>query len=119
MDYSQSAIPKGQTRAEAKRLRDRLKARIDRLENAKVRKRSEGRCEVVVIGEGRCHRRATEVHHLISGNGKRAVGPSLLMEHKQHVCAGIGGCHPKITEHKLKLIQFDSLPMWNDRYLRA
>lgn len=118
-----------QSRAEAKRLRDNLRKRIDRLESAKVKVRSQGWCEVQSHDgwDGKqyrhmhyCRERATQVHHMIGGHGKRAHGPSLLAEHKQHVC---DRCHLFITGDiggkKLKLIQFGDLPMWNDRYLRV
>lgn len=72
-------------------------AEIDRKENAKVKQRSGGRCEVRIdlTLEGytepwaidrRCVRRASQTHHLISGIGRRNIGKSILAEHKLHVC---------------------------------
>lgn len=119
IDYNALPLSKGKTRAEAKKLRDSLRKRIDRLESAKVRVRSGGRCEVRLIDGGRCGFGASEVHHMIGG-GQRAKGPSLLADHKQHVCAS---CHLWITGDiggkKLKLIQFGDLPRWDDRYWRC
>ena len=96
----------------------------DRRENAKVRIRSEGRCEVVeevqrfgcVWGDRRCSRDGVHVHHMISGRGKRAIGQSLLAEHKQHTCAQH---HEDITEHRLERIATEGqLPLWTDQYRR-
>lgn len=120
IDYRQSALPKGTTRAEAKQLRDSLRKRIERIECEKVKSRSKGRCEVRLKDGDRCMRTATQIHHLIYGRGKRGVGPSLLSEHQQHVCQI---CHLWITGDiggkKLKLIQFGDLPRFNDRYIRV
>lgn len=82
----------------------------DRTENAKVKKRSGGRCEVALpmfifhdtnvatLTLTRCERRAAHVHHLISGIGRRNRGVSILAEHKLHVCAK---CHREIHGHVL------------------
>ena len=103
--------PKG-TAAAARAKRRTAQARLEREENAKVKARSEGRCEVFVVGkrgwkvqvieyletgrrpDGRCPLRATQVHHMISGRGRRGVGLSLFAEAKQHVCSS---CHQDIT----------------------
>ena len=104
---------------------DRRAARAakDRKENDKVKARSEGQCEIVnnlacwTKLFARCWRRAIQVHHMISGRGKRAIGPSLLAEHKQHVCAQ---CHQDITEYRLQRIATDGqLPRWTDQYRRV
>ena len=58
----------------------------ERLENATVRQRSGGRCEVV-LGERRCRKRGREIHHLVGGNGRRGRGKSVLATHKIHACA--------------------------------
>lgn len=76
----------------------------DRRENAKMKKRSGGRCEVVVISATyrqpwRCPRRAFHPHHLISGIGRRNVGKSIKSEHKLHVCEA---CHDEIHGRVLK-----------------
>lgn len=69
---------------ERQQRRARQEAR-ERTENAKVRKRSGGRCEVV-LGEKRCRKRGREIHHLLGGNGQRGRGESVLATHKVHAC---------------------------------
>ena len=103
--------------------RQATRATKDRKENDKVKARSEGQCEVVdnlacwTKLFARCWRRATQVHHMISGRGKRAIGASLLAEHKQHIC---NSCHADITERRLKRIATDGqLPRWTDQYRRV
>lgn len=96
---------------------------LDRRESAKVRRRSEGRCEVVVFSENpcapdlRCRRLATQVHHMIGGRGKRGIGLSALAEHKQHVC---DTCHRHITGDvggkTLKRLG-GRIPLWTDLYV--
>ena len=102
-------------------------AAIDRRESAKVRKRSEGRCEVRErlvellerISTFRCAKRAEHVMHLIGGNGKRGRGISALAEHKLHGCADhhreIDG---DIGGKKLKRIG-GLVPLWTDVYERV
>ena len=83
-------------------------AQIDREENAKVKQRSGGRCEIVEVAanaigrklEIRCPRRASHVHHLISGIGRRNQGRSILAAHKLHVC-DLG--HEEIHGHVLQV----------------
>ncbi len=100
---------------------------LDRAESLKVQERSYGRCEVVVVYSApsgtvltqiRCTRRATQVHHMIGGRGKRGVGISALSEHKQHVC---DRCHLDITGDiggkKLQRIG-EPVPAWTDTYRR-
>lgn len=79
---------------------ERRKAResVDELESRKVKARSGGACEIVVIGEPRCRRRAIHVHHLLSGIGVRGRGMSALAKNKVHVC---GACHRAIHAHVL------------------
>lgn len=84
-------------------------AKLDREENAKVKARSKGQCEVrfqhrhVVDGkvwaERRCALRASQVHHLISGIGRRNVGASIKAGAKLHLC---DRCHAEIHGHVLK-----------------
>lgn len=84
----------------------------DRAENAKVKARSGGWCEVsgYHFGDGpihvapngfhwRCRRRGAHIHHLISGMGRRNVGKSIKAEHKLHVCELH---HEEIHGHVLK-----------------
>jgi len=77
-------------------------AKKDREERAKVRARSGGRCEVLVLIRGRvfdvCQRRATENHHLLSGIGRRNRGRSILAAHRLDVCKD---CHTEITRKVL------------------
>ena len=58
---------------------------LERKENATVRQRSDGRCEVV-LGEQRCRKRGREIHHLLGGHGRRGCGESVLATHKVHAC---------------------------------
>jgi hypothetical protein len=105
-------------------------AALDTRESAKVRKRSGGQCEVREVLElggwlgpagmpVRCQRAATQVHHMIGGNGKRGRGISALAIHKQHMC---DACHLWITGDlggkKLKRIGGD-VPLWTDTYQRV
>ena len=128
IDYNALALPKGQTKADAKATRDKLRQKIDRAENAKVKARSGGRCEVMVVSEkatvgpwtfgggGMCQRRSVPgVHHMIGGWGKRARGKSLLADHKQDVCQQ---CHDLITSHRLRRVGGDE-PRWSDCYVRV
>ena len=57
----------------------------ERLENAAVKERSGGRCEVV-LGETRCRKAGREVHHLLGGYGRRGRGDSVLAAYKVHTC---------------------------------
>lgn len=112
---------KPRPRALDKQDRDAKRAALDEHENKEVRIRSEGRCEVIVDGgrlaEKRCRRRAFHIHHMVSGWGRRARGPSLLAQHKQHVCAQ---CHDLITRHLLARIFSESmLGYWTDHYRRV
>jgi len=97
------------TASEAQRQRARAWKRRDAQESDKVRVRSGGRCEMPIhvkdlkppIREhvrhevllacldntvARCTERATEVHHLIGGIGRRGRGDSALAKHKVHLC---------------------------------
>lgn len=53
----------------------------ERRENTAVRKRSGGRCEVV-LGGTRCRKPGREVHHLLGGHGRRGRGVSVRATHK-------------------------------------
>lgn len=103
----------------AKRTAERVKS--DKDENADVKARSGGRCEIKWFGKKakrvqRCKRPSVPgVHHMIGGWGKRARGPSLLAKHKQDVCAE---CHGLITSHVLRRIGGD-VPLWTDEYERV
>ena len=106
---------------------------LDKLENKEVVKRSESRCEVTLheltfpatksqpamMVMMRCTRRATQVHHMIGGRGKRGKGISAFREHKQHVCYR---CHQDITGDvggKRLLREGGSVPLWTDHYRRV
>ena len=115
VDYSQSALPKGPTRAAMKAARDALREKMDRSESVKVKARSGGWCEVYVSAIGRCHRRAVDVHHMFGGRGVRAHGESALAVYKQHVCLEH---HRMITSHRLVRIG-GVVPHWQDRYRKA
>jgi len=118
MDYTESQIPKVNKHVQTKAMRDALRKRIDRLENAKVKERSEGQCEIYWTDgavEVRCSWDASQIHHMLSGNGVRARGPSLLSEHKQHCCAS---CHHLITVKKLRRVGGEA-PHYTDTYRRV
>mgnify|MGYP001609687767 CR=1 FL=1 len=97
--------PQPKPRPKALEKADRVKAtaKTDSSENATVRRRSRGRCEVrqVITGCGpfQCAHTATEIHHLLGGRGRRNIGRSLLAAHKLHVCRA---CHGDITRHVLQ-----------------
>lgn len=86
-------------------------AKEDRAENAKVKARSKGQCEVLyqrrevidgkVRAERRCARRAGHIHHLIAGIGRRNIGESIKAPHKLHVCEN---CHIEIHGHVLTTV---------------
>ena len=105
------------TALKERRRRTRQRLNQDKAESEKVKERSGGRCEVRT--DYRCAHQASEVHHMISGFGKRARGKSLLAEHKQHVC---DRCHLDITGdvggRKLKRVGGVE-PLWTDTYERV
>jgi len=121
IDYSASNLPKVNRHVQTKAMRDALRKKIDRQENAKVKERSGGQCEVWFPTASdspslvRCDSIATEVHHMISGRGNRARGPSLLAEHKQHCCAWH---HAMITAKKLQRVGGEA-PHYTDTYRRV
>lgn len=97
------------------------RASLDEQESAKVRIRSQGRCEVweqLELKRGaiavRCKRRAVHVHHLLPGNGTRARGESAKSIRKLHTCTD---CHSAI--HNKVLVRISGgVPQWTDRYRR-
>lgn len=100
-----------------KEQRTKRRLKCDEDENALVKARSQGRCEVVWYGRverkaRRCKRAASHIHHMIGGHGKRGRGESIFALRKQHVCIE---CHGLITGHVLKRIG-DVLPRWHDEY---
>ena len=119
------AHPKPRPGALDRTARRAASEKADRAENDKVKTRSEGRCEVVeevqrfgrVWGDRHCSHRGVHVHHMIGGRGKRAIGLSLLAQHKQHVCLQ---CHQDITERRLvRTAREGQLPLWTDQYRRV
>jgi hypothetical protein len=98
-----SAIPKPRPKLLDKREASARKLALEIAENKRVKARSQGFCEAVILdrggGQRRCHRRAGHVHHLVSGIGRRNVGVSILAEHKLHVC---DQHHEEIHGHVLK-----------------
>jgi len=106
-----AALTKPRPKLLEKRERKAETNAIDRAENAKVKQRSGGFCEVRGLDRGdprrgqmyalmewKCRRRASHVHHLISGIGRRNVGKSIEAAHKLHVC---DRCHEEIHGHVL------------------
>jgi len=121
MDTSKLAFPKGRPRALDKAVRRKALEAFDTRESAKVKVRSGGRCEVFELPPtgsvvARCPHRATEVHHMIGGWGKRARGMSVEADCKQHVCHKH---HTEITGHVLTLRSASVHPRWDDYYVRA
>ncbi|MFH1558777.1 MAG: hypothetical protein ABII76_28625 [Pseudomonadota bacterium] len=108
--------PKPRARKLEKSDRAKATAKLDRAENARVRKRSGGRCEMTerfarfigsvhgsVHADLRCCRRAAgDPHHLIKGYGQRNVGPSIWAEWKLATCPD---CHSDI--HNAVLVPVD------------
>jgi len=105
--------PKPRPRALEKQARKRAKQSVEDRENKRVRERSKGQCEVRHIynwmdlslrhGSTRCspcQRRASEIHHMLGGSGRRGVGESAKAENKLHLC---GPCHDLITRHILQV----------------
>lgn len=112
------SLKKPRPRALDKADRQKRVVSTDKAEDKLVKARSKGQCEVFVVGRGRCPKKATSIHHLLSGWGRRARGRSALAEHKQHVCDGPGGHHPLITGHVLRLLVNGDLPRFDDAYER-
>ncbi len=79
------AFPKPRPQFLERRQRRACQRARERLENAKVKDRSGGRCEVV-LGGTRCRKTGRDVHHLFGGNGRRGRGDSALATHKVHTC---------------------------------
>lgn len=103
-------FPKPRPRKLEKLDRTKIRETLDRAENAKVKARSGGRCEMAEMTPRtnicspvswkpeRCARRAIHIHHKLSGIGVRGRGPSALAENKLHVCQR---CHSDIHAHVL------------------
>lgn len=94
---------------------DRAKARrsTEDVQNALVKARSGGQCEVreavamrlcalgaVPVDVHRCRKTARHIHHLIGGIGKRGVRESALAQNKLHVCEAD---HELIHRHVLQV----------------
>ena len=86
---------------------------FDDAESVKAKRRADGRCEIDVLGVGRCTRRDVQTHHMIGGIGRRGRGASALAQHKQRTCAG---CHAQITGNVYRLVKKGRLPLWSDKY---
>jgi len=82
--------PKPRVRALLKQDRVKRKQSIEDRENAKVRARSKGQCEVREATHGtllhRCRKQARHIHHLLPGLGRRGIRESALAQNKLHVC---------------------------------
>lgn len=103
---------KPRPRALEKKDRAKAKQSAEGKQDAIVKARSGGQCEVreQTARDGlnsyergrwatRCGRRAFHVHHLLGGFGKRGVRESALSENKLHVCEH---CHDLIHKHILQ-----------------
>lgn len=98
-------FPKPRPAALSKADRRTALVKRDTAENAKVKRRSAGRCEVEILYRGggaveyaRCERRAVHVHHRRGGIGVRGVNDSALARYKVAVCPA---CHTAIHNHTL------------------
>lgn len=94
-------FPKPRPAALERKDRRRQLVKADLSENAKVKARSGGRCEMTMRGSFGvycCQRRAVHVHHLIGGIGVRGRGDSAKAENKLHLC---DRCHSDIHAHVL------------------
>ena len=112
-------IPKPRPRALEKQDRAKRKQSVEDRENARVKARSKGQCEVreqftsrgfaepTISSTRRCVRRASETHHLLGGSGRRGVGESAKAENKLHVCSGPNSCHDWITRRVLQVHWLD------------
>lgn len=106
-------IGKGTPRVVQKALDDRERQREDERENAKARKRANGRCEIWIDGQ-RCKRKDTTTHHMLGGSGVRARGESRLAARKQRACLV---CHELVQrETKVRRVG-GAMPHWTDRYV--
>lgn len=103
-----TACPKPRPKLLDKRQAKATVRAVDTDENAKVRARSLGHCEVrtAFYANGKlaksswiCPKRAAHIHHLISGIGRRNIGDSIKAAHKLHVCELH---HTEIHGHVLK-----------------
>lgn len=106
------ALAKPRPRALEREDKAKALAKLDKVENAKVRKRSGGKCEVMITRISgysffsdaplwkpvRCYRRASDIHHLKGGSGRRNRGESIKAIWKLHVCRR---CHADIHAHVL------------------
>jgi hypothetical protein len=72
----------------------------DKRGSAEARTRANGRCEIWVIGEGRCRRVDRETHHRLGGWRMRGRGVSATAGEKIRVCAV---CHAAL--HARTLVQ--------------
>lgn len=107
IDYSQFAFPKSRPVALDKADKQKAIESRDKAENAKAKKRANGRCEVIVVldsvgrkkATARCERKDVETHHLIGGIGRKNKGDSILAEYKLRCCME---CHSLITKKILK-----------------
>lgn len=123
-DCSELAFPKSRPRKLDQQARKNLIVSTDKAENALVKYRSGGQCEVRVfvrfdgdkVVSRRCALRASQIHHQLGGWGRRARGRSALAEHKQHACEK---CHSDITGHVLRLQVRGDLPKYSDIYERV
>ena len=117
MPIDTSALPFSKGRPASLLRDDRRKRResVDDRESQKVRKRSGGKCEISVVGEPPCPRRACHVHHMLGGIGVRGRGESAKSARKQSACLPH---HEQITGKRLQRIG-PALPHFKDRYRRV
>lgn len=101
INYDALAFPKGTPLRTRIKLAKRAWQRVDERESRKVRKRSQGQCEVRLVGV-RCPKVACQVHHHLGGFGVRGRGESALAKNKTHACTG---CHSLIGSKRLLHIQ--------------
>lgn len=100
-------LQKPRPHALVKEERDAKWKAIDRKESEKARRRSKGRCEVIVAGK-RCNRPVpgtgflAGVHHHLGGWKLRGRGPSALAKNKTYCC---NDCHDAIEKNILEHVE--------------
>ena len=88
----------------------------DETGSREAKQRANGRCEIVIVGVGRCQKRDVHTHHLIGGWKQRGRGKSALAVHKQRACVEH---HVAIEHNELKRIASGPDPVYTDCYEMA
>ncbi len=86
----------------------------DQAESEKARQRANGRCEIVIIGEGRCRRKDMQTHHMLAGHGRRLTPEGMKAERKQRACLE----HHDQVQQRILVRVGDVMPHYADVYER-